>query len=156
MMFAGVRHGGGSLLLGALGLVLTVAVIAGRPARPTYLVATGTITEVGPSFGCGVFVGVTQIRYGDHQGVLVPCIEFQRAKGLRFAVGDVHRLIIDGHDRVRAIEWNDRWYPLDGFPAVKPPPGIGSVRWSTSRERGGSTQVHDSAPGWHGDEPTRD
>jgi len=71
---------------------------------------TGTITEVHMSLSCGVFVGVAQVRYGDRFGLMVPCVEFLQGTGLRFAVGDSHRLFVGGDHRVHAIEWRGQRY----------------------------------------------
>ncbi|TMQ10888.1 MAG: hypothetical protein E6J91_24790 [Deltaproteobacteria bacterium] len=67
---------------------------------------TATITEVVEEpFHCGIGASFGQVRYGDQLGVVVPCMEFDRGKGLRFAVGDTHTVSFDEHDRVVAITW---------------------------------------------------
>jgi hypothetical protein len=126
----------GLLALGALSIAIASAAwLASRPAPspvkwcgtsayptigpepPPPEPITATITEVGPTAGCGVFVITTKIRYGNF-GLVIPCIEFYRGDGLRFEVGDEHRLILDGRDRIHAIEWNGHRYPFSGYPAV--------------------------------------
>jgi hypothetical protein len=117
----------------------------GGPDRPAPDPVTATITDVGSTAGCGIFVITTEIRYGDF-GLVIPCIEFYRGDGLRFEVGDEHRLILDGRDRVHAIEWNGHRYPFSGYPSVKVPGfALGHI---TSMTTYPDNQMHYHAPGW--------
>jgi len=114
----------------------------------TLMMMVGTISEIDRTFHCGMFLTVTQIRYGDVFGMVVPCIETQRRLGLRFEVGDEHRLFIDGHGRVRAIDWNGHRYPIAGYPAtvLTPATVIGHVISEMTFPDG---EMHYRAGGWH-------
>lgn len=121
----------------------SAALVAPQPATHEEV---GTITEALTSAGCGIFVSVAEVRYGDRFGVLVPCIELHIAAGLRFAVGDTHHLLVDDNDVVRAIEWNGHRYAMDTtLPAVKTPAtAIGHIT-AVDPTR------HYDAPGWRWD-----
>jgi hypothetical protein len=159
----------GLLALGTLSLAIASAIwLASRPASPSLVKwcgttsypsigperpapepITATITEVGYSFGCGRFISMTEVRYGNF-GLIVPCLDIHQASGLRFEVGDEHRLILDGRDRVHAIEWNGHRYPIsiDHYPSVKVPGyALGHITFSTDPEG----ETHYSAPGWRWD-----
>jgi hypothetical protein len=158
----------GLLALGALSLAIASAAwLASRPAptpvrwcgtssyprigpeRPAPEPITATITEARNTAYCGIFIAYTEIRYGNF-GLIIPCIEFYRDRGLRFEVGDEHRLILDGRDRVHAIEWNGHRYPigLDHHAAVKVPGfALGHITFNTDPEG----EMHYSAPGWRWD-----
>jgi hypothetical protein len=156
----------GILSLGALSLAIASAAwLASRPAPPSLVTWCGTssvprigaeppapepisatITEVGTAFGCGHVISMTEIRYGSF-GLIVPCLDLHRASGLRFEVGDEHRLILDGRDRVHAIEWNGHRYPIsiDHYPSVKVPGyALGHISFTIDAEN----EMHYSAPGW--------
>jgi len=134
-----------TVLLLTLAIVMYVAARS-APRREAAFEHNGTITEVHASFGCGFNVGVAQVRYGDRFGVVVPCIELLQGDGLRFAVGDSHRVIVDDRDRVRAIEWHGHRYRVDGYPSVMTPAwAIGRILWSTTAS---DNAMHYSADGW--------
>lgn len=123
---------------------------SGLNTGPVIRIVTGTITRTWESLSCGTFIGATTIRY-DRFGVIVPCIEFLRHAGLRFAVGDTHRVIVDGSRRVLAIEWNGRRFPVTGYPVVvMPAAATGPVETTYTIPDG---QLHYSAGTWRWDPP---
>jgi hypothetical protein len=126
--------------------ISTAAATLEDPGHPMTII--GTISEIDRTFHCGMFLWVTQIRYGDRFGVLVPCIESGRRRGLRFKVGDEHRLFVDEHGCVRAIEWNGRVYPFAdrSFTVLTPAAVIGHVITVTTEP---DSQFHYRADGWH-------
>lgn len=138
------------LLLAATGaaMVVWVARQTGPGSAPDGLEATheviGTITEAHQGPGCGVYVWVSEIRYGNAFAVVAPCLDVASAVGPRFAVGDQHRLFVDDSDVVRAIEWNGRRYVLGtDLPLVKAPIDVlGHVSVTTP-------DLAYDAPGWH-------
>ncbi|HEX3765903.1 MAG TPA: hypothetical protein VHW23_44705 [Kofleriaceae bacterium] len=111
--------------------------------EPTYEVI-GTITEVQPGGGCGIFLSVSQIRYGNAFALVVPCLDLNGELGPRFAVGDRHRLVVDGNDVVRAIEWNGHRYEQPTCLAVvmAPAEAFGHVAVT-------APDLAYHAPGWH-------
>lgn len=106
---------------------------------------TATITELRESFDCGIFVGVSQVRYGDRFGIVVPCLAIYRADGLQFAIGDTQTLRIDDRGRVTAITWRGKtWHSDDAaYGIVKTPAtAVGNISWSDDG------RMHYRAPGW--------
>jgi hypothetical protein len=100
------------------------------------------ITEVHRGPPCGKIVGATEVRYGDHFTAIVPCAEL--AAGLPFAVGDVHKLMVDDDGQIRAITWHGRTWRFDGaYEAVQAPAAAFGKIASVFDNRG-----HYSAPNW--------
>jgi hypothetical protein len=110
---------------------------------------TSTITEVVRAPGCGVSIGVTQIRYGDDFGVAIPCLEFFEGRGLRFAVGETQTIIVDDHDQVIAIRSHGVTRRFDGgYESVRTPPEvIGHLGWSADSHMSYET-FEGSQPHW--------
>jgi hypothetical protein len=109
---------------------------------------TSTITEVKFGWGCGTFVGVTEIRYGNDFGVVIPCIEFYQSESLRFVPGETQTVLVDDRDRVIAIRSRGATERFDGgFESVRTPAAaIGHLTWTIDSHM--AYETDGSVPHW--------
>jgi hypothetical protein len=112
------------------------------PAPGVERFETHRITAVDHGFYCGVVYGVAQVQYDDRV-LLIPCMEFLEGRGLRFAAGDEHVLVMGTAPYVAEIKWRGVTYSLaDSNVVVAPHDIFGKLTYMFDGK------LHYSAPGY--------